>query len=199
MSVDRAIHSGFLIYWTGKDLESKYHPDWRNGDKSKVDEACKDEYLQRLHDILFGFWLTAEAEVIVQGGPKPITIPSTPKLGFTELKLSESRVHAGRYGRLGIGVKRPYLFQRCGRRGVSALVERIPPELHSHAGLFSAHGTRPNRHLCRLPEMLALGENRAAGCGVVPRTAPAEDGEPDPRCNLDRSAKTPAHMIGTHC
>jgi hypothetical protein len=42
-------------------------------------------------------------------------MPSTPKVCFTELKLSESRKHAKQYGRLGIGVKRPYLFTRFGR------------------------------------------------------------------------------------
>lgn len=41
-------------------------------------------------------------------------IPCTPRLCFTELKLSESRAHAKRYGRLGIGVKRPYIFNRHG-------------------------------------------------------------------------------------
>lgn len=34
---------------------------------------------------------------------------------FTELKLSESRKHAKQYGRLGIGVKRYFLFDRWGR------------------------------------------------------------------------------------
>jgi len=44
-----------------------------------------------------------------------IDIPSTPKTCFTELKLSESRKHARQYGRLGIGVKRPFVFDRFGR------------------------------------------------------------------------------------
>jgi len=47
--------------------------------------------------------------------PKQIPIPITPTTCFTELKLSESRKHARRYGRLGIGVKRPFLFERLGR------------------------------------------------------------------------------------
>ena len=42
-------------------------------------------------------------------------MPPTPKACFTELKLSESRKHAKQYGRLGIGVKRPFVFTRFGR------------------------------------------------------------------------------------
>ncbi len=41
--------------------------------------------------------------------------PATAKVCFTELKLSESRIHAQRYGRLGIGVKRSFLFDRSGK------------------------------------------------------------------------------------
>jgi hypothetical protein len=33
------------------------------------------------------------------------SIPSIPKVCFTELKISESRNHARRYGRLGIGLR----------------------------------------------------------------------------------------------
>ncbi|WP_233416994.1 abortive infection system antitoxin AbiGi family protein [Halovulum marinum] len=48
-------------------------------------------------------------------GSKKVTIPPSPQCCFTELKLSEARRHAARYGRLGIGVKRPFLFNRFGR------------------------------------------------------------------------------------
>src|SRR5690606_5826187 len=46
---------------------------------------------------------------------KKAIIPQTPKTCFTELKISQSRAHARNYGRLGIGVKRPFLFTRYGR------------------------------------------------------------------------------------
>jgi hypothetical protein len=46
------------------------------------------------------------------------------KTCFTELKLSESRKHAKNYGRLGIGVKRMFLFNRNGRPVVYYLGER---------------------------------------------------------------------------
>jgi hypothetical protein len=63
----------------------------------------------------YGLWLTVEPAVKFRIDKHHVTIPSTPKVCFTELKLSESRSHALRYGRLGIGVKRPYLFARGGR------------------------------------------------------------------------------------
>ena len=40
--------------------------------------------------------------------------PVTARTCFTELKLSESSVHAKEYGSLGIGVKRYFLFDRLG-------------------------------------------------------------------------------------
>jgi hypothetical protein len=115
MPYDYAVHSDFLIHWTGKDLDCANDPHWANGDKSTTDSVLTKKYLERLHSILkYGLWLTAEPE-----RPWPVdvkvTIPSTPKVCFTELKLSESRNHARRYGRLGIGFKRPYLFNRRGR------------------------------------------------------------------------------------
>jgi hypothetical protein len=113
MSIDYAIHSDFLIHWTGKDLDDHQ---WDNNDKSTTDKILTEKYIERLYNILkFGLWLTSEPESTWPVAGIQVTIPSTPKTCFTELKLSESRRHARLYGRLGIGVKRPYLFRRCGR------------------------------------------------------------------------------------
>lgn len=118
VSTDYAIHSDFLVHWTGKDLDAQYVPDWDASGKSAIDRKsslCR-AYVDRLHNILkYGLWLTEEQEIQLPVGGRQIAIPSTPKVCFTELKLSESRTHAKRYGRLGIGVKRPYLFSRFGR------------------------------------------------------------------------------------
>ncbi len=115
MPYDYAVHSDFLIHWTGKDLDCASDPDWANGEKSLTDSALTKKYLERLHSILkYGLWLTAEPESPWPGDGK-VTIPSTPKVCFTELKLSESRNHARRYGIFGLGFKRPYLFARRGR------------------------------------------------------------------------------------
>jgi len=59
--------------------------------------------------------MTEEQEIKLTCGGDTVVIPPTPKVCFTELKLSESRRHAQQYGRLGIGVKRPFLFRRSGR------------------------------------------------------------------------------------
>lgn len=118
MNYDYAIHSDFLIHWTGKDIDLKHDPNWYNSDKSKThrNSDVTDQYLARLKDILkYGLWMTSETESDLNFGSDKVTIPSTPKTCFTELKISQSRVHANRYGRLGIGLKRPYLFNRFGR------------------------------------------------------------------------------------
>ncbi|WP_316976817.1 abortive infection system antitoxin AbiGi family protein [Shumkonia mesophila] len=117
LSYDRAVHSDFLIHWTGKDIDQAHDPKWYDGDhRSKPDPIVEDLYAQRLQSILtYGLWMTEESEREVSVGGSKITIPPTPQCCFTELKLSDSRRHARRYGRLGIGVKRPFLFQRHGR------------------------------------------------------------------------------------
>lgn len=116
MSYDYAVHSDYLIHWTGKDLDCSHDPHWAKNDRSTTTSELTEKYVKRLHAILkYGFWLTAESESTVRVDGVDIVIPSTPKICFTELKISESRNHARQYGRLGIGVKRPYLFSRCGR------------------------------------------------------------------------------------
>jgi hypothetical protein len=116
-SYDRTVHSDFLVHWTGKDIDSEHQPDWYGGDhRSTTPPAVEDLYLCRLRDILtHGLWMTEEGDRQFRVGSTKITIPATPQCCFTELKLSESRRHAARYGRLGIGVKRPFLFNRFGR------------------------------------------------------------------------------------
>lgn len=114
---DIAIHSDFLIHWTGKDIDQEWDRNWNERDhRSKTEPPVGDLYLERLRDILtYGLWMTEEPALTRKVGSEPITIPRTPHCCFTELKLSESRRHAVAYGRLGIGVKRPFLFNRFGR------------------------------------------------------------------------------------
>ncbi|CAN7254569.1 abortive infection system antitoxin AbiGi family protein [Mesorhizobium sp. LjNodule214] len=114
---DRAVHSDFLIHWTGKDLDKEHSPSWHtSGHRSRTSPELDQLYLERLRNILtYGLWMTEEGERTRNLGTAQITIPATPQCCFTELKLSESRRHAKSYGRLGIGVKRPFLFQRFGR------------------------------------------------------------------------------------
>ena len=114
MNYDYAIHSSFLIHWTGKDIDDLYDKKWYESDKSKTNKNCDvgSLYIKRLHDILkYGLWMTEENELRFS----EIVIPTIPKTCFTELKISESRKHAKQYGRLGIGVKRRFVFDRLGR------------------------------------------------------------------------------------
>jgi hypothetical protein len=121
MNFDYAIHSDYLIHWTGKDLDEKdedNNPVWckPDEDKSKTTDDETKSYIKRLHDILeYGLWMTEEYEESLYFDGTSISIPNTPKTCFTELKVSESRKHARQYGRLGIGIKRPFVFRRFGR------------------------------------------------------------------------------------
>jgi len=125
---DYAIHSDLLVYWTGSDLDRSYDPCWFNEDSSRT--SCKPKleegYLGRLRSILrHGLWMTVPRAAYEDAGEEvrlylkekvEISLPEeVPRVCFTELRLSEARTHAKRYGRLGIGVKRPFLFDRGGR------------------------------------------------------------------------------------
>jgi hypothetical protein len=115
---DTAVHSDFLIHWTGDDIDHKHHPNWDGNAqyRSLTDDHVTQLYLDRLRNIVaYGLWMTEEGESIFKIGGEEIHCPSIPKCCFTELKLSESRRHARLYGRLGIGVKRKFLFSRHGR------------------------------------------------------------------------------------
>jgi len=117
-----AIHSDFLIYWTGrKDIDEKDQkgePIWCKPGKDKSRITTKETclYNKRLHDILkHGLWMnkSADPETIKVNGQK-FEKPLVARTCFTELKLSEVREHAKKFGRLGIGLKRYYLFDRLG-------------------------------------------------------------------------------------
>jgi hypothetical protein len=107
MSFDRPAHPDFLVYWTGgrpKDIDDGDKL-WRMEDKCILSKERCEEYLKRLEGILrFGLWLMPHD-----------TVKGLSQICFTELKLSEARLHARRYGRLGIGFKRTHLFDRLGR------------------------------------------------------------------------------------
>lgn len=117
MSLDYAVHSNLLIHWTGNDIDERYDPNWHMMEKSATPcQELEDEYLARLLNILrYGLWMTPEPELPIKICNKQYAFPEVPRVCFTELRLSHSRTHAKRYGRLGIGVKRPFVFERGGR------------------------------------------------------------------------------------
>lgn len=125
---DYAAHSDLLVYWTGSDIDRRYDPGWHAKDSSKTVSGSELEsrYLKRLTSILtHGFWMTipshlecfpdSEVALHLREGRSVLLPRDVPRVSFTELRLSQARTHAKRYGRLGIGVKRPFLFDRGGR------------------------------------------------------------------------------------
>ena len=111
------VHSDFLIHWTGNDLDALSPPD-RDVRASSPGEDSEpwQKYLDRLKSILkFGLWMTAEGGAVQHGDKEVARLAPTPRTCFTELKLSTARLHASRYGRLGIGFKRPFVVERGGR------------------------------------------------------------------------------------
>lgn len=109
-------HSGYLIHWTGgKDIDAVHDPDWPKKHSSITTPAVTALYLERLKYILkYGLWMTKNPEDEFVKIGKIIKRPYTARTCFTELKLSAVRAHAADYGRLGIGFKRPFLFNRLG-------------------------------------------------------------------------------------
>jgi len=111
----RPAHSDFLIHWTGRDIDKK-DPDWINESSSITSKKVTQLYLSRLKYILkFSLWMTKDKKSeFLSIGPDTIKRPYPARTCFTELKLSEVRSHAAEYGRLGIGFKRFFLFDRLG-------------------------------------------------------------------------------------
>ena len=110
-------HSDFLIHWTGRDIAKK-HGIKRLNEKCYAPSIVND-YLDRLLNILkYGLWLTKRkgGEEYIKLNKRPIKKPTVARVCFTELKLSDSLLHARNFGSLGIGVKRYYLFNRLGSR-----------------------------------------------------------------------------------
>jgi len=111
------IHSDFLIHWTGNDIDRNLDKDWDAENASAgMQDNIVDAYIDRLKNILkFGFWMMAsdDSEKIKVNGSE-FDKPLVARTCFTELKLSEARKHAQKFGRLGVGLKRYYLFDRLG-------------------------------------------------------------------------------------
>lgn len=96
------IHSRFLVHWTGaKDIEK--HPD---AEKPQL-------YVERLKDYLQnnGLYTKRTNEDTI----RKKKIKRLIRICFTEIRLSQARVHAERYGKLGIGFARDFIMNKGGR------------------------------------------------------------------------------------
>jgi hypothetical protein len=113
-TLSKSVHSDFLIHWTGYDIDEKYDPGWWNRKETKINKTIIDPYLKRLKYILkYGLWMNRETDFIEFKNQR-IRIPVVARTCFTELKLSETWMHAQKFGRLGIGFKRMFVFNRMG-------------------------------------------------------------------------------------
>lgn len=112
----RPIHSDFIIHWTGKDIDNLYDNNWINDHNSITNDNSTLEYIKRLKNILeYGLWMTEDTnDENLQTINGKLNCPKHSRTCFTELKLSMARAHAAEYGRLGIGFKRFFLFDRLG-------------------------------------------------------------------------------------
>lgn len=111
---DFAIHSDFLIHWTGSDLDQRFCNTYKNTGEWSSD--ANEAYVNRLENILkYGFWLTEEPSCEYSIDGENVHFPVADRVCFSELKLSQCRTHASQYGGLGIGVKRPFLSKKGGR------------------------------------------------------------------------------------
>jgi len=111
--MSKPVHSDFLIYWTGNDFDKD---DWTGLYSSKTSPETTKLYLKRLWSILkYGLWVCeSKGDEEIYVNKKTFLKPPVARTCFTELRLSEARKHALRYGRLGIGVKRYFVFNRLG-------------------------------------------------------------------------------------
>lgn len=110
-------HSDFLIHWTGKpDIDDLHDPTWFKKPSSPLNEKIIAPYLRRLRNILkYGLWMTKDPdEATLKIEEKSLRRPYVGRTCFTELRLSQARDHAIKFGRLGIGFKRPFLLNRLG-------------------------------------------------------------------------------------
>lgn len=108
------VHSDFLIYWTGRDIMKRHgslSPNERNYSSEVV-----GEFISRLESILkYGLWMRKhEGTDHIKVNGKEFPKPNVARLCFTELKLSDSLLHAHKFGPLGIGFKRFFVINRLG-------------------------------------------------------------------------------------
>ncbi len=95
------IHSKILVHWTGKkDIENQPIP------------TQTQLYIQRLQDYY-------QNGMFMKSTTEPTTrhrqLKYLPRLCFTEIRLSQAKDHAYKYGKLGIGFSREFILDRGGR------------------------------------------------------------------------------------
>jgi hypothetical protein len=150
------VHSDYIIHWTGKDIDSEFDSNWSNNNSSTTNLDSAEKYIQRLKSILkYGLWMTENIDdESIKSRYTVIKPPIHSRTCFTELKLSMARSHAAEFGRLGIGFKRFFLFNRLG-------APMIYYNFHGHNWLF--------------PPLLNTSEDDFYKCFFKPMAIKTED------------------------
>jgi len=107
-------HSDYLVYWTGRKIMKKYGDLTAN--EKLYPSKLVDEFLTRLKDILkYGLWMTKRFENdYIESRSGKFLKPNVARVCFTELKISDSSLHAKNFGPMGIGFKRFFVLNRLG-------------------------------------------------------------------------------------
>lgn len=107
------VHRKQLFYWLG------HHIDYPTPDSKRItlDDASRGKYIESLKRALTqGLWLKTPGTPDRLGNvPKGSHFEvSRPITCFTEWQVNESEPHTTRYGRLGLGFPRDFVFKRGG-------------------------------------------------------------------------------------
>jgi hypothetical protein len=95
------IHTKFLVHWTGRRFHVPPTP---------LNDELRDKYVETLISILEnGFEMRKGKEEIFDLDGKVLETFIS-RVCFTEIKLSLAREHAQRYGSLGLGVDRDFVY-----------------------------------------------------------------------------------------
>ena len=118
-----AIHSKFVVHWTGNDFHRR---------NTAITARIREQYVERLRDDCLNGLFMKPGEETIHGSNGTSLTAWISRVCFTEVRLSQAEDHARLYGMLGIGFHRdfalsregnPVLYVQNGEKGV--LIENL--------------------------------------------------------------------------
>lgn len=98
------VHSKFIVHWAGKEI-TKHPP---------LSASDSQSYIALLRKIMEGGLLMKIGSEVIHGRLNRNIEAKIARACFTEIKLSEVKDHAFKYGLLGIGFDRQFICERYG-------------------------------------------------------------------------------------
>jgi hypothetical protein len=98
------VHSKFIIHWAGREI-TKYPP---------LSTSRSQSYVQLLKKIMEDGLLMKIGSEVIHGRLNKYIQAKIARVCFTEIKLSQVKDHACKYGLLGIGFDRQFICERYG-------------------------------------------------------------------------------------